>query len=400
MSLLVRTGARHGDILLMTGSVAPDAAEPARAAAARGYRVSVLGLGTPAGAPYPTAEGTLGHARLESAALARLARAGNGHYAALTTDDSDLQAVGALKAGLDAQATLDGPRTGLAWQDQGYWLLPPLMLLAVFAFRRRSGVALALAACLALPLAPARAADLWRRPDQAAHARLERGNQAYRRGDYAQAAQDYAPLDGATAHYHRGNALAKAGQYQEAIDAYDQALRREPGMPDAVANKRAVEALLKRKSGAQGDNTGRQDQQGGSQSSKPSTGPSSRPGGPPPPAATANAKRDTPQPQTSPPPPAASKSPAPAPAKPADAQAQREADRAQRERMERALREAGRNGNQAQARAPKPAETPEQRERRLANEAWLRRIPDDPGGLLRTKFRLEHERRQAQGRAP
>ena len=42
--------------------------------------------------------------------------------------------------------------------------------------------------------------------------------------------------------------------------------------------------------------------------------------------------------------------------------------------------------------APKP---PPQRERRLANEAWLQRVPDDPGGLLRAKFRLEYERRQA-----
>ena len=32
-----------------------------------------------------------------------------------------------------------------------------------------------------------------------------------------------------------------------------------------------------------------------------------------------------------------------------------------------------------------------------ANEAWLRRVPDDPGGLLRAKFRLEYERRQETG---
>ena len=43
------------------------------------------------------------------------------------------------------------------------------------------------------------------------------------------------------------------------------------------------------------------------------------------------------------------------------------------------------------------AETPAERERRLATDAWLKRIPDDPGGLLRAKFRLEYERRQRQG---
>ena len=37
------------------------------------------------------------------------------------------------------------------------------------------------------------------------------------------------------------------------------------------------------------------------------------------------------------------------------------------------------------------------REQRQAREAWLRRVPDDPGGLLRAKFRLEYERRQREG---
>jgi Ca-activated chloride channel family protein len=39
-------------------------------------------------------------------------------------------------------------------------------------------------------------------------------------------------------------------------------------------------------------------------------------------------------------------------------------------------------------------ETSEQRERRIANQAQLQRVPDDPGALLRMKFRLEYERRQ------
>ena len=33
-----------------------------------------------------------------------------------------------------------------------------------------------------------------------------------------------------------------------------------------------------------------------------------------------------------------------------------------------------------------------------AVEQWLRRIPDDPGGLLRRKFQRQYEREQTQGR--
>jgi Ca-activated chloride channel family protein len=67
------------------------------------------------------------------------------------------------------------------------------------------------------------------------------------------------------------------------------------------------------------------------------------------------------------------------------------------------MQDALRKQQQAPQRAqdqPQPArkETAEQRERRIANQAQLQRVPDDPGALLRAKFRLEYERRQ--GRRP
>ena len=63
--------------------------------------------------------------------------------------------------------------------------------------------------------------------------------------------------------------------------------------------------------------------------------------------------------------------------------------------MQRALEQsAGDEGDAPQAAG---AGDLDERERREAAEAWLRRIPDDPGGLLRARFRLEHERRRRQG---
>lgn len=67
--------------------------------------------------------------------------------------------------------------------------------------------------------------------------------------------------------------------------------------------------------------------------------------------------------------------------------------------MQQALKQAGKPaGSQAApANAQVVKETAEQREQRQALEAWLRRVPDDPGGLLRAKFQLEQERRQKEG---
>ncbi len=51
-----------------------------------------------------------------------------------------------------------------------------------------------------------------------------------------------------------------------------------------------------------------------------------------------------------------------------------------------------------QAAAPSEAEALNSEER-LAAEQWLRRIPDDPGGLLRRKFLYQYQQRQGLRRA-
>jgi len=86
-------------------------------------------------------------------------------------------------------------------------------------------------------------------------------------------------------------------------------------------------------------------------------------------------------------------------AEPSEYATQAAADAAQRERMEQAMSRARPAAGQKQDgdKGAAVAETAEQRERRQAVEAWLRRVPDDPGGLLKAKFRLEYERRQREG---
>lgn len=395
-------GGRRGDIVLLTDHADHAAVAAAAEAAHAGHRISVLGLGTATGAAYRRPDGTIATARLDAASLRELAARGNGRYAALAADAADLRSLGLLESGTAGTAHPD--EGGRAWQDEGYWLLPPLMLLALFAFRRRSGALAVLLLAAALPLRPTQAAELWRRPDQASHAQLERGNAAYRAGDFAAAARHYERLDSATAHYNRGNALAKARQYPQAIAAYDQALRRQPRMADALANKRAVEAAMQRRPPSAASQGSRRDPAQAQAGQGGQAGPQAGPGQPHP----AAPQRARPSPPGRPPgSPLAASAPSPQPpATPTDATAQQEANRAQRERMRRALQQArtgaGRRDPQAGVRlqeTPEQQETPKQRERRLANEAWLRRVPDDPGGLLRARFRLEHERRLLQGRA-
>ncbi|MEI2433342.1 VWA domain-containing protein [Lysobacter yananisis] len=383
--LLRQGGFKRGRIVLITDRGDSAADRAAAKAAGDGYSVSVLGLGSASGAAFQRPDGRIVKVRLDTPSLQDLVRAGNGRYAALSADDSDLRALQIGNAGSgDARVGAGAGEKRLAREDDGYWLLPPLLLLALFAFRRRAGAgALALLLCLGLPLAtaPARAQSLWQRADQSAHERIVEGNQAYRSGRFEQAGELYQRGQGADAQYNLGNALARQGRYPEAIAAYDRALKQQPGMADALANKRAVEAAMKRPPP--------QNQNGKGQQQKPSSG--SKQDDPKPQPSDSQQKPDG-KPQSPPPKPDPDGKPQDRPKPADDPEQQRRADQEQRERMQRELER--QRAQQPPPGAREPARTPAQRERQQANDAWLKRVPDDPGSLLRERFKIEYARRQ------
>lgn len=398
--LLQQAGFEHGEILVLSDHADTATDNAARAASRHGFRVSALGLGTASGAPYRDGEGRILHARLDAGSLRALATAGGGDYQGLTADDSDLRALGVLDPG-EAGASARRGEKGLAWQDGGYWLLPPLMLLALLAFRR-GGAFAAVLLCVCLPLAmPANAAEpsLWKRADQQQHERIAQGVDAYRKGDFAAAEKDFNGIDSADAFYNQGNALAKQDRYDEAIAAYDRALELQPKMEDAIVNRKVVDAARKRKA-AQNQQQQQQQNKSGDKGSPQDNKDKPQPGQQDKQQAQPNSpKSDSAKQQSSPSSSQQAENGQSPQQKAADAKAQQAADAAQRERMAQAMAQAGKGEKKEEARqAAEARETPAQREHRQAVEAWLRRVPDEPGNLLKTKFRLEYERRQKEGR--
>src|SRR5690606_34359500 len=190
---------------------------------------------------------------------------------------------------------------------------------------------------------------------QQAHQRLGEGAEAYNGEDYAAAATAWQGLSGADAHDNRGNALARLGKYEQDIAAYDEALRLHPGMEDAEANRQAVLAAMKRRPPQGGGDSDKGEDDKRDDGGEGGAGDAGRNDD----ASTAGG--DKPQ------------------QAPADARSEQPADAGE---------------GDADARQRQTPETAAEREKRLANEAWLRRIPDDPGGLLRERFRLEQYRRR------
>lgn len=421
--LMRQIGALQGQILLVSDQADSEAALAAAQARSLGLQVLVLGLGTPAGAAYRDGSGQIRQAALDEGSLRAVATAGGGRYARISADDSDLRALGVLDAreGTAAQR----PGEGKQWRDEGFWLLPPVMLLALLAFRRRAVLAAVLAVGLlpwmndAQAQAPATPASqpaqgtLWKRSDQVQHQRLAEGVEAYRNGDFATARRQFEGIDNDAGWYNLANTLAREGNYDDAIAAYDRALALHPGMADAVANRAVVDAARKRKQsgGGQGQDQqkpqqngqqkqpqspqGQQNPQGQPQQGQQNPGQGQPPSGQQdPPKAGDNNTQSKPQPGER------GRDGQQAPPQVEDAKAQAQADEQQRQRMQQAMQQA-REGKGEQDGKPVPGSegtTPRQREEQQAVEAWMRRVPDDPGALLRAKFQLENERRKREGR--
>ncbi len=421
--LMRQIGALQGQILLVSDQADSEAALAAAQARSLGLQVSVLGLGTPAGAAYRDGNGQIRQAALDEGSLRAVATAGGGRYARISADDSDLRVLGVLDArdGTAAQR----PGEGKQWRDEGFWLLPPVMLLALLAFRRRAVLAAVLAVGLlpwmndaqaqapATPVSQPAQGTLWKRSDQLQHQRLAEGVQAYRRGDFATARRQFEGIDSDAGWYNLANTLAREGNYDDAIAAYDRALALHPGMADAVANRAVVDAARKRRPSGGG--------QGQDQQKPPQNGQQKQPQGPqgqqnpqgqpkqgqqqpgqsqPPSGQQGQPKAGDNNAQSEPQPGERGRDGQQAPPQVEDAKAQAQADEQQRQRMQQAMQQA-REGEAGKGGKPVPGgegRTPRQREEQQAVEAWMRRVPDDPGALLRAKFQLENERRKREGR--
>ncbi|NLU01589.1 tetratricopeptide repeat protein [Pseudomonas lundensis] len=351
----------------------------------------MLGIGTRDGAPVVDENGQLLKddqgaillPRLDSPDLRSFLLDIGGRYRQARLDDNDLRGLGLLDGALHLRA--DGQTQRLdTWADQGYWLLLPLLLLAACAGRRGWLFCLPLLFLLPQPSYAFSFTDLWLRPDQQGQRLLEQkkplqavqhfedpmwqGMALYQAGDYAAAAERFAEVNSASAHYNRGNALAMAGELEAAIDAYEQALERQPELQAAAQNKALIEQLLEEQheqSHATPERPPEAENPAPDAQSPGSTPPQGAPGATRPAQDPSGAS--TPAGEVSP-------QPAQQPDAPPTAPGEPEA---------------------APATGPAPSGIrPIEEEHRQALEQWLKQIPDNPSELLRRKFWYEQQQHQ------
>ncbi|MDI9780055.1 tetratricopeptide repeat protein [Pseudomonas putida] len=385
LALLAQSGLGQGRLLLVGSALsAAERQGITQALGRQGPSLLMLGIGTGDGAPVRQAngeylkddQGGILLPRLDSASLKAFISGTGGRYRHARIDDLDLRGLGLFdnpRRLSDAGQTLQLD----SWADQGYWLLLPLLLLAACAGRR--GWLFCLPLLLALPQ-PSQAFefnDLWLRPDQQGQALLRkqrpadaarhfqdpqwRGMALYQAGDYAGAAEAFGQGDSAAAHYNRGNALARSGELEAALDAYEQALERQPDLQPALANQALVQQLLQQREAQAKEQPANSDAQGtpGSETEGNSSSASSPAQGTPGGEEQASAEQ---------------------PAEGNNSQAA----------------PGNQSGDDDSITLPpqRPVSTSLDAEQRQALEQWLREIPDNPAELLRRKFWYEQQLHQ------
>ena len=272
------------------------------------FTVNALTVGTSEGAPIRQQSGELLKdftgsiviPKLNEGAVKGVVKSSGGRFESFTSNDSDIDAlatVSLLDKGSSEEDEEESNLQGDQWKEVGPYLLLLLLPFAAFAFKR--GLVFIVLVGLLSPsiVKNAHAAQSigtsqgaqsipsskmveestpatvnkpeplawWQKPfmndNQEALNKYQRGkykdavsqfnseawkaSSLFKSGDYEGALNAYKNIPGAESLYNQGNALAKLGKLEEAIEKYEQALDEAPEFEDAKINKKVVEDLLK-----------------------------------------------------------------------------------------------------------------------------------------------------------
>jgi len=408
VELLKQSGLQSGEIVLVTDAVDYDETIDSVESLAD-YHLSILGVGTAEGAPIKTAQGgflkdsqgNIVLPKLNSHELSRLSSQGKGIYKTITDDDSDIEALlSQFDKPTEKSGNADNNLLIDQWNEKGPWLL--LLALPFAALQFRKGL-LSLAFICLLPFPETSYAlewkDLWQTQDQQAQQSFKQGNyqqaaeqfgdpqwkaaSQYKAGQFEKTSETLNQDESASGLYNKGNALAQTGKLAEAIAAYKKSLEIDPENEDAKYNKALVEKEQEKQKQSEQDNQQQGDE---SQNAEDDAEKKDQQGEQ---SDQSEEQQDGQQ----------SEQDSESDSKPDDQQEsaeekeseQSEAEQAEAEQQQQDEKET----EQQQAQQADP--DAEYDESEQANEQWLNRIPDDPAGLLKRKFKYQYGQRGRQG---
>ena len=358
-----------------------------------GYELLVMGVGTEEGAPIRTSDGSfltdqngaMVVPSLNRNVLQSLVNRVNGRYHDIQLSDADLAYLLTENTLIDNEKLTEVEEEFDVWNEAGPYLLLLVLPLCALSFRKGWLFTTFLAFIINLHIPSKNAMafewiDLWKTKDQQAAEAFAnenhelaaslfektgwRGAANYRAKNYESAITSFSATDSADGHYNRGNALALAGNLPEAIAAYDVAISRDPEHSDAIYNKEIVERLLEEQESEEGENQEGDNQENQSEQNSQSESQEQN----------QNSENQDQESQEG------------------------NEEQQQNEQQNEAPEEQESSESDSEQNTPSESSN-EEFEDQQALEQWLRRIEDDPGELLRRKFRFQYRQRQLNGTA-
>ena len=388
-------------------------------------RLSILAVGTESGSPVALSgggflkdkNGAIVIPKLNSQPLEKLANKKQGSFTVLSFDDRDVERIIEAETAVTDFVEDEQRRTADKWNEEGPWLLLLALPLAAVLFRRGLLLSWSLLVLFGVSILPNSAEafgwdDLWLRTDQQAAKLFQagdakdaaqlfenpewKGTAAYRTGDYETAIEEFSRQDHPIANFNRGNSLAFAGHLQDALDAYEKVLAENPQHEDAQFNHDLIEQLMREQQNKQQNkkaekgnkNKQQNDKEDRQQDSSKSVAEQNEKSE----QESSTEKQDSGDPQSSEDNDNNNK-------KQLNEDKDNLNENAESTETKKKENEQTKNDDSAEknifARDKQELTTDEQ-SRQQALEQWLRKIPDDPGRLLRNKMQREYQRRGKQ----
>ena len=273
VKLLDGHSANPGEVIWLTDGI-PENMSPTVAQLLGRHRLSVIGVGSEKGAPIPgknsgflkNSKGGIVMSRLDTSRLQALAQQKGGTFQILRNDDQDLEIVLNQPILMNEYFEDETEKQGDIWREEGPWLLLIMLPLAALMFRRGLIFGFLLIS-LHLPgfLMSERAyafewKDLWKNKDQQGQQYFIEGSHSeaaqvfenpewkglshFRSGNLENALEEWKEIDSPRSLFNQGNALAKLGKFEQAIENYEQVLERESEHSDARFNRDLLKKLL------------------------------------------------------------------------------------------------------------------------------------------------------------
>jgi Ca-activated chloride channel family protein len=448
--LLKQAGSAKGRILLVTDGI-EDFQIKEVSSALGNYPLNILSVGTQAGGPIDLPErgylrdgNTVVIANNKTETLQSLAKAVKGNFVSmsLTDDDIDQLVLGSLDVKRQFTENKESDQKLSEWRDSGYLLTLPLIL-AVLVARRKGLLMLALVPLVGVIYPqPSHASvwdSLWKTDNQRAKEVLDSGNPQkaaelfthpewkanaeYKAENYEAAAKLYetqsnedsqSTAERAEHYFNMGTSLAKAKDFEGALAALNQSIELNPNNEDAITNKEVVERILEKLKQQQQSDQSQSDQQKDQQNqdkdqnkdqSQQNQGDESNDQNNQEQQQQQqqqnNANQDQQNNQDSSQQSAEEKSSQSEQENKETSSEQQPQEQASEEEKQKQSTQQPNDSEQSPAEKSEsgmPQELPEplKDEEQQAFEQWMRRVPDDPSGLLRRKFAQQYQSRETQ----